>query len=36
MIWRVLQYLVPSPLTGLLALSIPAYAYLASATYFVP
>lgn len=29
MLWKIAQYLVPSPLTGLLMLAIPAYAWLA-------
>lgn len=28
MIWKILQYVVPSPLTGLIMLAVPTYAWL--------
>lgn len=28
MIWRILQHLVPSPLTGLIMLAVPVYCWL--------
>lgn len=36
MIWKIAQHLVPNPLTGLVLLATPVYAWLTTATYFAP
>lgn len=35
MFWKIAQYLVPSPLTGLLMLAIPTYAWLSFGGYLL-
>jgi len=36
MIWKIAQHLVPNPLTGLLMLAVPVYAFVVTGTYFAP